>query len=220
MESHDMKIQFKLLEKNKEIESKILNALLSEVTDRMKSYAKNITIKIKSVVIDAIRSSPEYQSLVSGSLKAEFGIPDPEQRLSQLLQLWSSGASITYNAPRISNSKITTSFKLELIKADLSDVLGSDIAIVTDGLSGKSVYWLEWLSLAGDKSIIKDYTVVYGPNRRSRTGLAIMRSSSGSRWKVPSEFSGTINNNWITRAIDSVSDDIESIIQQGFKDFI
>ena len=136
------------------------------------------------------------------------------------MKIWSSSASVTYNSPRISNSKITTSFKLELIKADLSDVLGSDIAIVTDGVSGKSVYWLEWLSLAGDRSILKDYTVVYGSNRRSRTGLAVMRSQSGSRWKVPSEFSGSIGNNWITRSIDSVSDNIESLIQEGFRDFI
>jgi hypothetical protein len=212
-----MKIKFKLLESNKDIESKILTALLSDVTDMIKNSGNKISATIKNIVINAIQSSPEYQSLISGSLKAEFGIPDPERRLSELLNLWTKKVSVIYKPPKISNSRITTSFKLELIRADLSDVLGSDIAIVTDSLSGKSVHWLEWLSLAGDKTIIKDYTVVYGRNRRSRTGLAIMRESVGSRWRVPAEFAGTINNNWITRSIDAVSDEIEQAIEKGFK---
>lgn len=211
-----MKIQFKILEKNKEIERKILDALLPEIADVMKIASKNITKNIKEIVAAAIQTSPEYISLVSGSLKAEFGIPDPENRLVELLNFWINNIKISFQPATISNSKIKSSFRLELIRSDLSDVLGSDVSVVIDGLSGKSVYWLEWLSLAGDKSILKDYTIVYGASRRSRTGLAIMRPQSGSRWKVPPEFSGTIGNNWITRAIDSASDDIEKAIEQGF----
>jgi hypothetical protein len=92
--------------------------------------------------------------------------------------------------------------------------------MVIDSNSGKSLHWLEWLSLAGDKTIIKDYDIVYGPNKRSRTGLAIMRSQSGARWKVPSEFAGNIGDNWITRSIDSISDSIDIAIQSGFNNFI
>lgn len=215
-----MKLQIKILENNKDIEQKILKALLSEINDSMKKYAKNISIQIKDTVILAIQNSNEYQSLLSGSLKSEFGIPDPENRLTQLLQIWKNNVSVTYVAPKITNNIIKSSFKLEMIKADLSDVLGSDLAVVIDSNSGKSVNWLEWLSLAGDKTIIKDYTIVYGPNKRSRTGQAIMRQQIGGKWKVPSQFAGTIGNNWIIRAIDSVSDEIENIIYNGFNSFI
>lgn len=215
-----MRIQFKLLDSTKDIEQKILKALLLEISDSMKKYARNISKDIKNIVIDAIQNSPEYQSLVSGSLQAEFGIPDPDNRLSDLLQIWKNNASVTYSAPSIVGSRIKASFKLEMIKADLSDVLGSDLGIVIDSNSGKSVYWLEWLSLAGDKTIIKDYNIVYGPNKRSRTGLAIMRQQSGAKWRVPSEFSGTAGDNWITRAIDSASDSIQIAIESGFNKFI
>lgn len=211
-----MRIQFKILEKNREIEKRILDALLPEIANLMKNASRSITKNIKDIVVTAIQNSPEYLSLMSGSLKAEFGIPDPEQRLTELLNIWIKNINISFSPPKVSNSRIKSSFKLEFIRSDLSDVLGSDVGIVVDNLSGKSVYWLEWLSLAGDKSILKDYTIVYGPNRRSRTGLAVMRPLSGGRWKVPPEFSGTVNNNWITRAIDSVSDQIEKAIEQGF----
>lgn len=215
-----MRLQFKILEKNQEIEQRILKALLSEISDGMKKYVKNISINIKNIISQAIENSPEYQSLISGSLKGEFGIPDPENRLTQLLQIWKNNASVTYSAPSIVGSSIKSSFKLEMIKADLSDVLGSDLATVIDSNSGKSINWLEWLSLAGDKTIIKDYTIVYGPNKRSRTGLAVMRQQSGAKWRVPSEFSGNITNNWIIRSIDAVSDQIENTISSGFNSIL
>ena len=215
-----MKLKFKLLDSSQDIEKKILKALLSEISSSMKIYAKNISKEITDIVILAIQNSPEYSSLTSGSLKAEFGIPDPENRLAGLLVLRSKNISVTFAPPSISQSRIKSYFRLEMIKADLSDILGSDLVTVIDSNSGKSVNWLEWLSLAGDKTIIKDYNVVYGPNKRSRTGLAIMRSQSGAKWKVPSEFSGTIDNNWITRSIDSVSDLIETTIETGFKKII
>jgi len=215
-----MRLQFKILEKNQEIEQRILKALLSEISDGMKKYVKNISINIKNIISQAIENSPEYQSLISGSLKGEFGIPDPENRLTQLLQIWKNNASVTYSAPSIAGSSIKSSFKLEMIKADLSDVLGSDLATVIDSNSGKSINWLEWLSLAGDKTIIKDYTIVYGPNKRSRTGLAVMRQQSGAKWRVPSEFSGNITNNWIIRSIDAVSDQIENTISSGFNSIL
>lgn len=180
-----MKIQFKIVESNREIENKILKALLPEIAKLMKNASQNISKEIKNLVVRAIENSPEYISLVSGSLKAEFGLPDPEQRLSELLNIWIKNIKVFFNPATISNSRIKSSFKLELIQSDFSDVLGSNAAILIDGLSGKSVYWLEWLSLAGDKTILKDYTVVYGPNKRSRTNLAIMRSQSGSKWRVP-----------------------------------
>jgi hypothetical protein len=215
-----MRLQLKLLDSTKDIESKILKALLSEVSDSMKKYAKNISKEIKELVVSALQNSPEYQSLVSGSLQAEFGIPDPENRLVELLNIWARNASVTFATPTITGSRIKGYFRLEMIKADLSDVLGSDLAMVIDSNSGKSLHWLEWLSLAGDKTIIKDYDIVYGPNKRSRTGLAIMRSQSGARWKVPSEFAGNIGDNWITRSIDSISDSIDIAIQSGFNNFI
>jgi hypothetical protein len=75
--------------------------------------------------------------------------------------------------------------------------------------------WLQWLLLEGNATIVRNYTVSFGPNRFSRTGFALMRPSLQS-WKVPSEFAGTINDNWITRAIDGAESNIQKLLDGAF----
>jgi hypothetical protein len=48
----------------------------------------------------------------------------------------------------------------------------------------------------GDITIIRDYQVEIKPGA-GRSGNSIM--VSGGSWRVPPEFSGTLQNNWLTR---------------------
>lgn len=216
-----MRFKISILEKNKEIEQKILQALLPQVNKALGSYYKTIIPKIKIVIAEAIKSSPEYNSITNGVLKYELGIPDGDSRVNTLLNIWLSNIKIEPKPVIIKNSQIIGGLKISLIRADLSDVLGSDAAIITDNKTGSMVDWLNWLSLAGDKTIIRDYNFILGSNPRSRTGGGIMRYAPGSgKWKVPSEFSGTVTNNWITRSIDMAADNIENILSSTLKDVI
>ena len=122
---------------------------------------------------------------------------------------------IVYDVPKINGNTITSKFSISMIKADYSDVLGSDYAQMTDSVRGYSLPWLQWLLLDGTKILINNHQVVIGPNSRSRTSMAIMRPGSG--WSVPNEFAGTQSNNWLTRAIDSSSDSINNLLKRAFK---
>jgi hypothetical protein len=69
---------------------------------------------------------------------------------------------------------------------------------------------------AGDTIIISTHTIGFYPPA-SRTGGDIMvRSSRG--WKVPSQYSGTIDNNYATRTVDDslplMSKEIEDLIRR------
>lgn len=214
-----MRFNVKIIEKNTEIEKRILQALLPQVNSVLQKYAKLIIPKIKDVVVLAIKNSPEYNSIVSGSLKYELGIPDGDSRISTLLNIWLSNVIVDFKSVVIKSSQLQGGMKISLIRADLSDVLGSDAAFITDNRTGSMVDWLNWLSLAGDRTIIKDYDFILGSNPRSRTGGGIMRYTPGSgKWKIPSQFSGTITNNWITRAIESSTDSIENVLASTLKD--
>lgn len=84
-------------------------------------------------------------------------------------------------------------------------------------MRGYQLPWLKWLLVEGTKPIVKNYAVKFGPNKSSRTGMAVMVNSS-SNWSVPSEFAGTISSNWISRAIDDISDlFISSIIENEIR---
>jgi hypothetical protein len=208
-----MGISIKILESNKEIEKAISVALLPQIDKFMTRVVNTIKSNIFILINNAIISQPEYESLTSGTLRAELGIPDASIRIQQIIDRWISSAIVQYKPPRIVGNKIKTSLSVKIIKVDFSDVLSMEESQIKTDL-GQVLPWLQWLLLEGTSTIIKDYEVVFGPNPRSRTGYAIMQGSSDS-WGVPPEYSGTLENNWITRAIDFAKSDIQKLLEQA-----
>ena len=101
-----------------------------------------------------------------------------------------------------------------MIRSDYSDVFQSAGAVVNTE-KGSKLEWLQWLLLFGDKTIVKEYEIKLGPNPNSRSGDGIMISSKSGRWNVPTSYAGTSKKNWITDAIDSVEDDIMTLLTQS-----
>lgn len=211
--SNGIGISVKILESNDQIAYSILKALLPQVNDLLNKSFYKVKSDIVLLVQNAIVNSPEYGSLLSGTLQLEFGLPDSASRVEQILSFWKF-IDVEYSKAKISSKKITGSFSISMIKSDYSDVLNSSAAtLLTE--KGQQLNWLEWLLLFGDKTIIKEYNVEFGSNPRSRTGGAIMRVSSSGKWGVPPQFAGVASNNWITRAIDSVGDQINNLLIQA-----
>jgi hypothetical protein len=84
---------------------------------------------------------------------------------------------------------------------------------VTETEKGAVLPWLQWLLTAGDAILIVDYHVSYGPYPTSRSGGGIM--TNGGVFKVDSQFSGTQDNNFITRALEKKQKEILSIIERS-----
>lgn len=196
-----------------EISRLILEALMPEVERYLRKVFDKIQIDIRNIIMEAIVAAPEYSSLLSGTLKAEFGLPDSQSRLETILSFWKL-IDIEYRNVTTNGNKLSGGFRIGMIQSDYNDVLGSSAAVLVTE-KGKDLPWLEWLLLFGDKKIIKNYNVSFGDHKNSRTGMAIMKGSVSGKWGVPSQYSGSANNNWITRAIDSVDSNIEQLISQA-----
>lgn len=210
-----MKLSLKLLENNREIEKSILQALLPLTTDFMNGINKKIKDNIINIVKNNIISSNEYDSLVGGELKLELGIVDAPVKVQQIIDIWVSNTLMSYKAPKIINSKIKSTFTVKMVKTNFSDILNQPAAFVEDTLRGYQLPWLEWLLLNGTATIVDDYEVVIGPNPRSRTGYAVMLPSVSNGWSVPPQFAGTINDNWITRALSKAKPEIEKLLERA-----
>lgn len=208
-----MILSLKLIDNNSKIYTSILDALLPQVNKYMISATNEIKLKIPEIIKKTIINTPEYESLLNGKLKYELGVDSSTEKLAGLIEIWSGKILVNYKQAKISSNKIVSSVSINMIKADFSDVLYSEYAYVVDSFRGYSLPWLEWLLLEGNKTIVKDYSVKIGLNKYSRTGLAVMIPSKKS-WRVPSEFTGTISNNWITRAIDNSQNDIADSINR------
>lgn len=195
-----MKYSIKLLESSSEIASKILQALQDNVSKIINKVLPKIEQDLKNLVSDALRQEPEYQSLLSGTLKAEFGIYDSGS-VEKIVEALSSTIKIEQQPIQIGRNSLRGGFSITMMKSDDMDgIIFIDSASVVDNTRGYVLPWLEWLLYENNKPIVKNYTVNYTNSEYSRSGLAIMIPDD-SNWRVPPEFAGSIKNNWTTRAI-------------------
>jgi hypothetical protein len=210
-----MKLSFKLLETDSQIKRKVFEILQQQVNEIIVKIIPELNIKTTNLFIESIKKEPEYMSLKGGRLKAELGLPD-SINIDELIDIIASSVYINKNISKITNQGINVGLKIEIFKQDGEPAISSDYAFVYDNLGGYSLPWLEWLLFKGTQSIVKNYRVQFENNRRSRSGMAVMVESS-SDWSVPSEFAGTSNNNWITRALSRIDNELISIISHTLK---
>lgn len=204
-----LRFSIDIIESDQQISKEINKAILQELNGRLPSVFKKTQDYIRQTIIESIKSQPEYISLLSGSLKYEFGLPDSSARVGAILDTIEKSLYVEYQQPKISGSKIVGGFFIGMVNSGFSDILSLKESIfITE--KGAPLEWLKWLLLEGDKTIIIGYDFNIGNYKNSRTGGGIMSPSFNGSWRVPPEFAGTIENNWIVRAVESVQDQIES----------
>jgi len=181
--------------------ARIINALLPKA-------ANKIEPKIKEVVRSALLESPEIQSLKSGTLKFEFGLDgDPTNQIVDAIV-----SSLEVRISKV-DKNLKGGFYVYMQPTSYANLVNLSIAQQKTE-KGVNLPWLKWLLTLGDSIIVANFGVEFGPGT-GRSGGATM-SEDFRPYKVNSAYSGTIDNNFITRAIDRVSPQIRSIIKGAF----
>jgi len=210
-----MKFSLKLLESDSQIKSLILAEIQKTIEASIAKSIPKITSEIKIAVSLALKNEPEYQSLISGQLKAELGIPDSAQ-VDSVIDLMVNTLKFRQIPIKIGAFGLSGGFELSMLESsNLGGVISSAPAYVTD-IKGYSLPWLEWLCLKNNELIVRNFEVKYGSSPRSRSGMAIMVPSSDS-WRVPPAFVGSRDRNWTTRAIERVEPQVYSIMQKNIE---
>ncbi len=212
------KATLKLVESSKEIEKRINKALVTELNKALDKTARRIVVPVKSIVRQALLNQPEVSSLSGGRLAAEFGLPDGRNRIDNIISQWVDGIIVTTTKATATRNKLSGGLTIKMIPRNFVDVLGLTTSKVTTD-KGQDLPWLEWLLLFGDKAIVRDFSISFDSNRvgRSRSGFAVMQSNPGAFWRVPPEFAGTEDNNFVTRALSTIETDINQVIETQFK---
>lgn len=213
-----MRISLNLVESDSQIRSYILQALAEDATMAISKSIPEIRDNLRILLESALKQEPEYQSLMSGALRAEFGIADTST-VDSIIKKLASTIDIQTTTIRPSNLGLSGGISITAISAsDIGGLIGDPDGMVADTERGYSLPWLEWLTLRGTSGIVKDYRVSMSPgNPFSRTGMAVMVSDEGSEWKVPPEFAGVVDNNWTTRAIERIDKQIQKIIVEAIE---
>ena len=214
-----MKITVSLLESDSVIRQQIFQSLKQDLTNVMARSRIAILDKIKIALDQALKEEPEYSSLSNGDLRLQFGIPDPTD-VDQVVQKLAETVDIKMTPITVSSLGLKGGFTLTALKSDdMGGVVSDSSAMVNDSERGYSLPWLEWLLYKGNEIIVRKFDVELGPNPNSRTGMAVMVGSNNN-WRVPPAFVGTITNNWTTRAIDRIENQVGNIIQKTIENNI
>ena len=185
----------KIIESTSAIEKRINEAVAKQANKRLSRAARTIKSQLGPIVEGALMASPEIGSLSSGTLRAEFGLEsDPSSQIVDAIV-----GSLDVHFRRIDRN-LNGGLTIVMQPSDFSNLLS--LGVAEQPIKGGSIPWLSWLLKAGDSVIIANFGVELGPH--GRTGKARM-SKGFAPYKVNSAFSGTPDNNFITRAMAKVA---------------
>lgn len=209
-----MIINLQILESDSQIRQMILQSIKEHVEKALNRSIDPIAKEVKSLVVAALKTEPEYQSLISGTLRVEFGIPDTSV-VDNIIEMLVETLTITKKPIQINNFGLSGGFVMTMIKSDdIDGIIYTNEAIVTDVKNNHKLPWLEWLLLHANNPIVRNYEVKFGPNANSRTGMGIMVESD-KNWRVPPEYAGSEKNNWTTRAISRIDNQLSRVIENN-----
>ena len=191
-----MTISIRLLDSTKQIEKNINIAIANHINGIIIREQNKILNQVKSLIPSWIESQPEIISLRSSSpisLAGQFGIPgDASSIVNSIVGAIVDATSVKFVKY---SANLKGGLELQFQPTTFGNLLG-----LADGhviYNGGDLHWLDWLLLRGDNVIVTNFQ--YNPSSGlGRSGLGNM--IDGGVFRVPPEFSGTKDDNFITRA--------------------
>jgi hypothetical protein len=198
--------------------------MIQEIMSQFKVYVddalRNSVDQIRKVLEDRIgiliTTSPVVPAL-NTDLGKELGVT-PEvvnTVIEEIISVVSSNMEISYTPVSVVNGRIVAGgYTIKILRSDFNDVLSiQDTSYATT--NGVIIPWLNWLLYSGDSAVIYGYRIEFDPHNKasSRTG-AVMVKDPGGRWGVPTQYAGTQKDNFLTRALIPLEDEIEDIVKR------
>jgi hypothetical protein len=237
---NNLSVTWKLLQSSSDIQKLILNAMHEEMVEAFREAALPIRNRVRDIIIAAIKAQPEYSSLKEGELWHQLGLDSSEQRVDGVVNYWEESIGIEVTTPVKSGKGLKCKIILFLADSNFRTEIKSQHAIIRPKNS-KPFSWLKYLLLEGDAQrlapgyryepltqqqlLARHYSTItdtFGGFKGNavpftRTGLGVM-AKGGAQWTIPNEFRGTKINNWYTRALNSVVEDVENaFIEEIYK---
>lgn len=214
-----MPIKLKMLTPRRLFADKIIKAMHAEIVKRLHGMAFQTSVRrgTNKILEEALKSQKTYVDMVAhdGLLRAELGVVDSQSAMDKLVRDWLRSTHVKVQTPRIVGHQVLGSvMTIRSIQADYEDVLSKAYASYTTE-RGEVIPWLDWLLTKGDELFLTGYITwnPATPTIASRTGTnTVMKKSRGKAWGVPSEYAGTSEDNYATRAIAAAADDIKALI--------
>lgn len=209
-------ITLKILEPISAIEKRVNSAFSKEINRFFNQNKAKVLNQLRLATKTWIIQQPEIQSLrqfvTPGELSSLFGIPVRENRKIVDVVIEAIANCVFVKVDRIDNNlkgKIEFYFQFANFSHLLSLPEGFTITSKNEQL-----HWMNWLLTQGSQTIVYGYTYVPGIGL-GRSGGGKMKQ--GGVFRVPPQYSGTVDDNFVTRAFQNKEKEIANIIERLFK---
>ena len=198
-------VTLKLLETVEQIEKKILKSIARQMDKSIRLAIPSAITDLKSFIYETISNSREVQSLLGGELRGSLGLTESKAQgaVEQISLMVSQAIALDYTPIKARGTGFTGKLILKIQPRHFQNVLGISES-TTSYYSTRygtliELQWLDWLLMRGDDIIVTAFE--FEPKSAGRSGMGVMKI--GGSWRVPPEFSGTKDDNFITRSITS-----------------
>lgn len=202
-------ITLKLVGTDKQIANDIHKGIATAINQLVAKNRAKIEGRLRRSVRFWISSSPAMQSLtqrgVPQSLHSQFGLRRSGNGAVEAI-VDSIVASLRITIPKI-DKRLRGTIEFSFQPSDFSNLLGLEEGHqITE--KGTDLHWLDWLLTKGDSVIVIGYS--YSTDDRGRSGLGTMKK--GGSFRVNPSYSGTPNNNFITKALNIREKEVVKIL--------
>jgi len=212
-----MTISIKILETDVVIKRRIMKAVAKEVNVIFNKAKPRIFTEMQKLTEKLLFASPEIQSLQGGDLQAVFGIRKGEEDsvVYAIVKAVSSSVKVENIVISARSSMgLRGGMKIYIQPDDFSNLLSLPEGYVFYGEGdANTIPWLQWLLTLGDKILIGDYHFEAKDMGRSTMGIMVPKGT----FRVPPSYSGTEDNNFITRAFARRAGEIAKAIQRSLR---
>jgi len=205
------------------------NALSKKINKLFIKDNTKFIIAVQNAVTDALLASETYKSLGSGNLRGHFGFPKGTsyERADYVINTLVDNIGYRLKKFKFNNGVPSGELIISFVPGILSILYNNELAIVRTK-KGYQLPWLFWLLEAGSTPVIYGYRISFLDTtssekkakaimRLSRSGIALMFKNGNGIWYVPAKHQGTIDDNWITRAIEANSLNIKNRVKKAIK---
>lgn len=211
-------ITLKLLDGIKSITTKAMKAIIGSLNRAFAGASSSIAEDLRKEAREWLNDEQVIRDLRgSGTLNAEVGLPvgQASSAADSIVEAVLQSLDVQFKK---FNTNLDGGLSIGIQPEDFQNILGlGNATIVTE--KGQKLDWLRWLLESGNRIIIRDYELEYGRYKsRSRSGTGAIMVKKGKRgWRMPSQYAGTADNNFVTRAFEGREDDIARIVEKRVK---
>ena len=218
-----LQLRLEMTESSRSFHRKLAGALSPLLTEALLRAAPEVKDKSKQIMRRALFFSDEYISLVGGQLRGELGIPNAPATVLSLIEKIVNKIDVEVKRARRQGESLRGTLNVILTNKSVLDLSNEpETKYITD--KGLEINWYNWLTFRGEDTIIRGYDAVFADFSSqpfSRSGLGLMYPGEAKMWHVPRAFRGSLNDNWISRAIsrelDALDKAVEGIILKELK---